>query len=250
MMIFVFAGPSVFAGDAELYPRITFLPPVSLGDVYRLLNQKPKAIGIIDGYFERSPAVSHKEILLALSSGVHVFGAASMGALRAAELAPFGMVGIGKIFESYRDGLIEDDDEVAVAHGPQAEGYRMASEPMVNIRATVERALRERILTRPAADHVLSAAKSLYYPLRNYPAILEGAQISEKTGARFLQWLVNGKVDQKREDAQALLALLTSGRTARLGRKRVSFPFHRTQMWDFAMQNVKGEHGSTIHPRG
>ena len=41
-----------------------------------------------------------------------------MGALRAAELHPFGMVGIGQVYEWYRDGTIDADDEVAVAHGP------------------------------------------------------------------------------------------------------------------------------------
>src|SRR5688572_32760283 len=51
-------------------------------------------------------------------SGVRVFGAASMGALRAAELQPFGMIGVGQVFQAYRRGHLTDDDEVAVAHGP------------------------------------------------------------------------------------------------------------------------------------
>ena len=59
---------------------------------------RPRAIGLIDGVFLDVPAVWHRELLWALSEGVHVFGAASMGALRAAELAPFGMRGVGTIF--------------------------------------------------------------------------------------------------------------------------------------------------------
>ena len=54
-----------------------------------------RVIGLVDGVFERVPAVWHKEILFALSEGVHVYGAASMGALRAAELDTFGMRGVG-----------------------------------------------------------------------------------------------------------------------------------------------------------
>ena len=73
---------------------------------------------IVDGYFDTVPSVWHKEILVAMQRGVHVFGASSMGALRAAELHPFGMVGIGQVYEWYRDGTIDADDEVAVAHGP------------------------------------------------------------------------------------------------------------------------------------
>lgn len=82
--------------------QATYLPPVSQGDIAGLLRRRPRVIGIIDGYFERVPAVWHKEILLALSAGVHVVGGASMGALRAAELHSFGMVGVGEVFAWYR----------------------------------------------------------------------------------------------------------------------------------------------------
>jgi hypothetical protein len=74
-----------------------------------------------------------------LAAGIPVYGAASMGALRAAELAQFGMVGVGRIFEAYRDGVLEpfdepfeDDDEVAVLHGPPELGHRAMSEALVN----------------------------------------------------------------------------------------------------------------------
>jgi hypothetical protein len=84
----------------------------------------------VDGYFERVPAVWHKEVLWAISQGIRVYGSASMGALRAAELSAFGMIGIGKIFEWYRDGVIERDDEVAVAHmGRQKMGTRFTPKP-------------------------------------------------------------------------------------------------------------------------
>ena len=69
-----------------------------------------------------------------------------MGALRAAELHSFGMRGVGRIFEAFRDGALEDDDEVAVLHGPAEIGYLAASEPMVNIRETLARADSEGVL--------------------------------------------------------------------------------------------------------
>ena len=99
----------------------------------------PAVIGIIDGYFEHVPSVAHKEVLWAMSRGIHVFGAASLGALRAAELLPFGMEGVGEIHAAYARGDLTDDDEVAVAHGLAAEGYRPVSEAMVNIRETLRR---------------------------------------------------------------------------------------------------------------
>ena len=63
-------------------------------------------------------AVWHKEILLALEDGIAVFGASSMGRSAPRSSTPFGMVGIGAIFEAYRDGIYTDDDEVALLHGP------------------------------------------------------------------------------------------------------------------------------------
>ena len=94
-------------------------------------------IRTIDGYFDRVPAVWHKEILWAMSRGIHLFGCSSMGALRAAELEAFGMVGVGEVFRMFRDGVLEDDDEVAVIHGPSDAAYVTLTEALVNIRATL-----------------------------------------------------------------------------------------------------------------
>src|SRR5215468_5667818 len=118
MSTFIFVGPTIGVGESAQHLDATFLPPVSQGDVYRITSKGARAIGIIDGYFESVPAVWHKEILWAMSQGVHVFGSASMGACRAAELHAFGMIGVGHIFESFLRGDLEDDDEVAVAHCP------------------------------------------------------------------------------------------------------------------------------------
>ena len=153
MTAYVFIGPTLAADEARAtWSDAVYLPPVRQGDVYRLVARgTPDAIGIVDGYFSHVPSVWHKEILHALSAGIPVYGAASMGALRAAELAQFGMVGVGRIFEAYRDGVLEpfaepfeDDDEVAVLHGPPELGYRALSEALINIRCTLARATEHR----------------------------------------------------------------------------------------------------------
>ena len=90
-------GPDASVPDARSVLDAVYLPPVRQGDVYRtVVRHRPRAVGIIDGYFQPVPSVWHKEILWAMAQGVHVFGSASMGALRAAELAPFGMRGVGR----------------------------------------------------------------------------------------------------------------------------------------------------------
>src|SRR5438093_1428620 len=134
--IVIFTGPTLSAEEGRAVLDARYLAPAAQGDVYRAARHRPQLIGIVDGLFERTPAVWHKEILWAMSNGVHVFGSASLGALRAAELAAFGMEGVGAVFDAFRSGRLEDDDEVAVAHEPAAP-YRSSSEAMVDIRATV-----------------------------------------------------------------------------------------------------------------
>ncbi|HEX3855396.1 MAG TPA: TfuA domain-containing protein, partial [Polyangiaceae bacterium] len=126
----------------------------------------------MDGYFACVAAPWHKEILYAMSQGCAVFGAASMGALRAAELAPFGMVGVGEIFRAFVTGDLMDDDEVALVHAPQEDGYRALSEPMANIRATIARAFLEGVIRESLADDLLLVAKGLLYTQRSYDRVL------------------------------------------------------------------------------
>jgi hypothetical protein len=118
--IVVFIGPSLNLNDARKILDADFHPPVARDDISALLNDPPDIIGIIDGVFHQKPAVSHREILQALKAGVTVIGGSSMGALRAAELDYAGMIGIGTVYQKYRDGKIESDDDVAIflIHNP------------------------------------------------------------------------------------------------------------------------------------
>ena len=159
----VFVGPTLRAEDLPQDGDIVVLPPVAKGDVYRVAQERPSAIGIVDGYFEGVLSVWHKEILWAMAEGIHVFGSASMGALRAAELHQFGMRGIGRIFEAYRAGELEDDDEVAVIHGPAETGYLALSEAMVNIREDFGAAERNSIVAVATRDALIRIAKELFY---------------------------------------------------------------------------------------
>ena len=147
MELIVFAGPSMGSPDPAAAQHIAFRPPARYGDITGAVRSNAAVIGLIDGVFETAAAVWHKEIVYALAAGVSVFGAASIGALRAVELEPFGMIGIGDIFRAYRDGKIEDDDEVAVQHGPAELGFLPLTEAMVNVRATLDAATRAGILS-------------------------------------------------------------------------------------------------------
>jgi hypothetical protein len=129
--------------------------------VYQATQSHPAIIGIIDGYFEVTPTVWHKEILWAIAQGTRVHGSASIGVLRAAELCSFGIVEVGSIFAAYRDGILADDDEVAVMHGSEELGYTTLTEAMVNIRATLEQAVAEGIVEGWLASRLTEIVNAL-----------------------------------------------------------------------------------------
>lgn len=237
MSVYVFTGPTISAADAGGELDAVYLPPAAEGDVYRVTLLGPEAIGIIDGYFQSIPAVRHKEILWAMSRGIHVFGSASMGALRAAELAAFGMEGVGKVFALYRDGVLEDDDEVAVVHGPAEAGFRIGSEAMVNIRQTLRKAELVGVISTELRITLEKIGKKIFYPERNYSLLLRSASEegeSETELAPLRQWLPENRVNQKRDDAIAMLRLMRQRQAQGFKPKDVSYSFQHTVMWEAA----------------
>lgn len=230
--IVVFLGPSLSLEQARRRLDATYLPPVAQGDILRVLASAPTAIGIVDGLFDRVPAVWHKEILVALESRVLVAGAASMGALRAAELDGFGMRGIGSIYAQYRSGQLEDDDEVAVAHGDAEFGWRPLSEAMVNVRDHCRRAVAAGVLAPCAAAIVIDRAKRLHYPERRYPRILAEARAAGVPAAEiepFEAWRRTSGPGLKARDTMALLAYLARPSA----RRRAPSPAWRLERTEF-----------------
>jgi hypothetical protein len=202
--IVVFLGPSLDRAGAEAVLAADYRPPARRGDVFRAAEEGARIIGIIDGVFFQDSAVGHKEVLAVLEMGVYVVGASSMGALRAAELLPFGMEGVGEIFRLYRDGILISDDEVALIFDPIS--YGPLSEPLVNIRDNVLAAEKGGYIDDEAAALILEAASSLYFPKRSYDRILEEATGLDKADEEgFRRFLASERRDLKREDA--LLAL-------------------------------------------
>jgi len=163
--IAVYLGPSLEIACARSILDAEYLSPIRRGDLAKL-GPEVRCVGIVDGEFYQSLAVSPKEILPLLERGVRVYGASSMGALRAAELYSHGMIGVGKIFEWYRDGLIDADDEVALTC--EAETFRPLSEPLINIRVALREAVHRGLLGKAKADETIEAVRAVYFPDRSY----------------------------------------------------------------------------------
>lgn len=233
----VFVGPSLSIAAARDVLGAIYLPPAGHGDIYRatLRRPKPRAIGLIDGYFRHRPAVRHKEILWAMSAGIPVFGAASIGALRAAELSDFGMVGIGRIFADFCSGRLEDDDEVAVDHGPAEMGYLPVNEALVDIRATLEMARQQGVIGPECEALLVTTAKQRFYVQRTYSALFESAALQGAAPAeldRLCAWLPAGRISRKRDDALALLGALRDFLASDQPPLAVKYRFERTEAWD------------------
>jgi hypothetical protein len=218
MTIFAFAGPSLPAAERGDFPSVTFLPPCEAGDLLRLEAVEGDTICVIDGWFDHRPSLRHKELLLTLSRGVRLFGASSIGALRAAEMAPFGMIGIGAIYRAYADGRLTGDDEVALVHGPAEWDWRPLSVPLVDVRATLCRALRTRVFTPAAVREILRAARALHYVDRTWTEIAAGAALDDAESARLIDWAGRHAVAQKKEDGRACVEAALGPFSARPGR--------------------------------
>jgi hypothetical protein len=206
--IAVFVGPTLPAAEVRArLPGARVLPPVAVGDVLALARRRGvRRIAIIDGAFEHMAAVWHKEILIALERGIAVSGAASMGALRAAELARFGMRGVGGIYRDFAAGRLVADDEVAVAHLPAAYGYRATSEALVNLRWGIARAPMLGARTRAA---LVELARARFYRERSWEALIGDARSAGLPRRQIDAFAAWPKPDRKAADARLLLRRLS-----------------------------------------
>ena len=226
----VYAGPSISREEVlALLPGATIQGPIRRGDLYRDRMLLHSVFVILDGVFFQNEAISPRECVDVCRDGATVFGASSMGALRAAECCVAGMSGAGVVFRMFRAGILRSDDEVAVTFDPD-DPRRGASVPLVNVRYAVSRAVREGKLARETAVRVVESAATLFYPERRWAAILSRAGLGSRRrelGAEL------GRYDLKRLDAERALrkvaALLARHPELCRTAHRTVMPFERTE---------------------
>ena len=237
----LFAGPSL-AGQFEKIrrddPGLTISGPAVWGDIAKAVLNGATVLGIVDGCFEQTRAVWHKEILYALSEGVIVGGAASMGALRAAECAPFGMVGIGEIFRQYQCGELVDDSDVALVHATEEFGFQPLSEPRVNVLATLDEMMRANLLSALEWQSAAATARHTHYAEFNYSTVLNSLPIADQRRIqRLIAWADRHRVNVKRKDALELVEWIKS----QPGNKESTqdWSFSQTSQWRTMMSEIK-----------
>ncbi|MEK1887901.1 MAG: TfuA-like protein [Phyllobacterium sp.] len=220
-------------GEDRVLPEygLTCRGPAKCGDITHAVDQGYRVIALVDGRFEDVAAVWHKEILHALSAGATVYGAASMGALRAAECHPFGMIGIGHVFERYAFGGLEDDAAVAQVHAPAEFGYLAFSEAMVTIDATLDTALAAGTIRQDEHELIRSKADAVFFKERTWRRIFDVIAADIDNAVDRLKPHIR---NIKREDAEALLDILLERKISTGGNIASEFAgwqFNQTTQW-------------------
>ena len=182
--------------------EVIYKRPIKRGDLSLALKENPDIIGIIDGVFHQNSAVGHKEILNVMKIGIEVYGASSMGALRASELDVLGMHGIGYVYNQYASGEVDSDDDVAVML--DSETLEALSEPLINMKYVFTNAASQNIITEDEKDELLEIAKKTYYPKRNYSQTLSSSSLDDETKDKLIDFIRESE-DIKKEDAKDLI---------------------------------------------
>jgi hypothetical protein len=241
----VFLGPSLPRAEATRLVRARMLPPARQGDVWKALALLPKAICLIDGLFESTPSVWHREILDALGSGVAVFGAASLGALRAAELHRLGMVGVGEIFSAYARGEWLDDSDVALLHAGAEHDYRPLTVALVNVRHEANRARAAGALSPSEARSLVDCAREIFYQERTWRRIVDAVAPKWSSAARR-RWpdhARSGFEDLKAKDARLCLQLSSAFIRSGAPGPRISLPRPSSLMRRTRLRQSAGRSG-------
>lgn len=202
--ILAFIGPTLRLAEAEAALDAIYLHPVAQGDIILAAHAfRPRAMVLIDGQFGERPSVRHKEILWAMAQGITMIGAASMGALRAAELDSFGMIGIGLIYRWYRRFALVPDDAVAVHSGPAELGFLPLTDALVDLQRSFAKLQRRGQISVGERRLLAEAAHVANFRNRTMEAVLTGAALP----ATRIEALRREVVRQKKADALEALRL-------------------------------------------
>ena len=209
----VYLGPTLKREEAIKILDADYRDPAKKGDFLMLSrdSDEKKFVGFIDGVFLHDYPPPPIEVYhLATRKNIELIGASSLGALRAVELEKFGMKGIGKIFELYKNGIIDADDEVAVTF---VRGSNiLQSEAMIDIRFNLFLAYKRGIITNETKKRIAKIAKNIYFPFRNYEDIIKLTQqqlpsiYDELEG--FRSYILKNRDSLKARDAIKLLKYL------------------------------------------
>lgn len=203
----IFLGPSLPIERAKMILDADYRRPAKKGDLLQLILRETGVVGLIDGLFLQDYPPTPIEVYnLVKKKGTVLYGSSSLGALRAVELSKYGMIGVGKIFNLFRRGILDSDDEVAVSFTDYS-NYK--SEALIDIRYNLFLAEKKSIINNETKKHILKVSKSIYFPYRTYDDILDKCKQKYPSNIyfieRFREYLKTDKKSLKELDAILLL---------------------------------------------
>ena len=208
--ILIFAGPSLNPNLKKEYLEYQFRGPALQGDIAHAANcSNANIFVIVDGYYKSVPSIWHKEIIYANNKGKIIVGCSSLGAIRAAELDNYGMIGRGKVYQWYKNNEITRDPDVAVAHGPKEEDYISYTVPIVNIKASLEFSDKE--IKAKDIEETLQISREIFFEHRTMPSLLKKIKTSDlKDKEKICYILENEYIDQKKSDCTETIGWISS----------------------------------------
>lgn len=209
----VYLGPTLNREEASKILDADYRDPAKKGDFLRLshTSDEKKYVGFIDGVFLHDYPPSPIEVYhLATRKNIELIGASSLGALRAVELEKFGMKGIGKIFQLFKNGILNADDEVAVTF--VRDKNILQSEALIDIRFNLFLAYKKGIITNQTKKRCVKIAKNIYFPFRNYEDVIRLTQeqfpSTHDELEIFRDYILKNRDSLKARDAKKLLKYL------------------------------------------
>lgn len=165
MKIKIYSGLSLKKSEVSaLASNFDFSGPVGRGQLLNDIKAGYHIIGIIDGVFHSQLAVSPSEIMDCLRNGISVFGSSSMGALRAAEIDVYGMIGVGSIYEFVKyDKNFEDDFLAQTFFDEKLSG---ASVPLIDIYLELRYLVAKGKLTKSISNLIYRHYRDTHFSLR------------------------------------------------------------------------------------
>jgi len=208
----IFLGPSLSRDKARKILDADYRLPAKKGDLLKLILKEVNIVGLVDGYFLQDYPPTPIEVYnLVRKRDVKVLGSSSLGALRAVELGKYGMIGIGKIFRLFRDGILDSDDEVAVTF---TDYMNYKSEALIDIRYNLFLAQKYKIIDNMTRRSILKISKQTYFPYRTYEDILDKCKLKypeiHSQLESFRDYVLNNKKSLKEMDAVRLLKHIKS----------------------------------------
>lgn len=240
----VFAGGSISRDDVAHDDDIVWVGPAEQGDMLAAVLDGFENILIIDGYFYTRFPCTTLEVMVALERGCNVFGASSIGALRAVELEPFGMVGMGYVYEHLRRQAVKAYHVVAQTYD---EMDRSLTVPLIQVFYFLECAHTAGVVTAELLRRLRELAEGVHFTSLSFDGLFLRALARDDLDAEGVEKLREyyasegaQRFDIKKQDARALLGAfrgllasrpvgvvaqtLASAQQAIVGRLRARYP--------------------------